>query len=194
MPTTTSTLTRTTPEGVRIPVPGRYELEPNHSEIGFVARHLVVTKVRGRFSRYEVDVQIAEDISDSTLEVRIDAASITTGNADRDAHLRSPDFFDVERFNELVFRSTGIRHASGDTWLVDGTLEIVGVARPVTLEVEFGGEIVDPWGNTRLLATATTEIDREAWGLTWNQLLEAGGVAVSKKIRIEIEAQALPVA
>lgn len=189
---TVTTLTRTTPDGTTIPAAGRYTLDANHTEVGFVARHLMVTKVRGRFSSYDVDLEIADDITQSSLVVRIDAASVTTGNADRDAHLRSADFFDAETFPQLTFTSTGVRHAKGNKWLVDGDLEIVGISNPVTLDVEFAGETVDPYGNTKLFASASTEIDREAWGLTWNAVLEAGGVTVSKKIKIEIEAQAVP--
>jgi len=190
-PTATTTLTRTL-DGRTVPAAGRYQLDPNHSEVGFVARHLVVTKVRGRFERYDVDLTVADRIEDSTLEVRMDAASITTGNPDRDAHLRSGDFFDVEAFPQLTFRSTGVRAAKGDIWNVDGELEIKGIRRPVTLEVEFHGQTVDPYGNAKLLGTASTEINREDWGLTWNAVLETGSVVVSKKIQIEIEVQAVP--
>jgi polyisoprenoid-binding protein YceI len=190
-PTATTTLTRTV-DGRSVPAAGRYQLDPNHSEVGFIARHLVVTKVRGRFERYDVDLTVADRVEDSTLEVRLDAASITTGNPDRDAHLRSADFFDVENHPQLMFRSTGVRNVSGDTWNVDGDLEIRGTSRPVTLSVEFHGEMTDPYGNAKLLATASTEINREDWGLTWNAVLETGSVVVSKKIQIEIEVQAVP--
>lgn len=189
----TGTLTRTL-DGRRVPVPGAYALDPTHTEVGFVARHLVVTKVRGRFASYEVDLRIADRIEDSSLEVRLDAGSITTGNPDRDAHLRSGDFLDADNHAQLVFRSTGVRPVSATVWKVDGDLEIRGVSRPVTLDVEFLGETVDPFGNQKLLATASTEIDREDWGLTWNAVLETGSVLVSKKIQIEIDAQAVPVA
>lgn len=192
-PTATTTLTRSL-DGRTVPAAGRYQLDPNHSEVGFIARHLVVTKVRGRFERYDVDLAIADRVEDSTLEVRMDAASITTGNPDRDAHLRSPDFFDVENHPQLVFRSKTIRNVSDIVWLVEGDLEILGVSKPVTLEVGFHGEVTDPYGNVKLLATATTEINREDWGLTWNAVLEAGSVVVSKKIQIEIEVQAVPAA
>lgn len=183
-----------TVDGRNVPTAGRYTLDPSHSEVGFVARHLVVTKVRGRFERYDVDVEIADRIEDSTLEVRIDAASVTTGNADRDAHLRGADFLDVDNHGQVVFRSSGVRPVSATEWKVDGALEIRGVSRPVTLDVEFLGEQRDPWGNPKLLATARTEIDREDWGLTWNAVLETGSVLVSKKIQIEIDVQAVPVA
>lgn len=189
--TATTTLTRTV-DGRRVPAPGSYQLDAAHSEVGFVARHLVVTKVRGRFQSYDVDLRISDRIEDSTLEVRLDAASITTGNPDRDAHLRTGDFLDVEHHPQLTFRSRSIRPVSVTEWAVDGELEIRGVARPVTLEVEFLGETVDPFGNTKLLATARTEIDREDWGLTWNAVLETGSVLVSKKIQIEIDVQAVP--
>lgn len=191
-PTTTALPLLREVGGRAVPAAGRYTLDPNHTEVGFVARHLVVTKVRGRFERWNATVEIADAIEDSSLEVRLDATSITTGNAERDAHLRSGDFLDAENHPELVFRSTAVRAVDGNRWVVDGFLEIRGVAKLVSLEVDFHGTQPDPWGNTRLVASASTEINREDWGLTWNQVLETGSVLVSKKIQIEIEAQALP--
>jgi polyisoprenoid-binding protein YceI len=190
-PTATASLTKTI-DGRVVPVAGSYTLDSAHSEVGFVARHLVVTKVRGRFDKHQVDIKINDRIEDSSLRVVLDAASITTGSSDRDAHLRSGDFLDVENFPALTFTSTGVRPVSSTEWNVDGNLEIRGVSKPVTLQVEFLGETVDPFGNTKLLATARTEIDREEWGLTWNAVLETGSVLVSKKIQIEIDAQAVP--
>lgn len=189
------TLTNLTREvgGRTVPVAGAYQLDPTHTEVGFVARHLVVTKVRGRFTEWSADLQVAENIEDSSMDVRLKAASITTGNEDRDAHLKSEDFFDVGNHEELIFRSTGVRPLDDDRWAVDGTLEIKGVGKPLTLTIDFQGAGEDPWGNTRLFATASAELDREEWGLTWNMAVESGGLLVSKKIKIEIEAQALPV-
>lgn len=191
MTTRTETLIREV-GGRTVPAVGQYKLDPGHTQVGFVARHLVMTKVRGQFENWTAELEIADRIEDSTLVVRMEAKSITTGNPDRDEHLRSPDFLDVENHKELVFRSTAVRASADGAWDVEGLLEIMGIAKPVVLKVDFAGEGVDPWGNTKLFATASTEINREDWGLTWNVALEAGGLLVSKKIKIQIEVQALP--
>jgi polyisoprenoid-binding protein YceI len=149
----------------------------------------MVTKVRGNFGSYSGNISIAEPIENSSVEVSIEAASVSTGAEDRDNHLRSADFFDVESHPTITFRSTAVRRTGSD-FEVDGELTIVGVTKPVTLDVEFDGEATDPWGNNKAGFTASTTIDRETWGLTWNAPLEAGGVLVSKEIKIEIEAQA----
>jgi polyisoprenoid-binding protein YceI len=149
----------------------------------------MVTKVRGAFESYTGTIDVAEPIEDSSVKVEIDAASITTGTADRDGHLRSGDFLDVENHPTLTFTSTAVRRDGGD-FKVDGGLTIAGVTKPVTLDVEFDGEATDPWGNTKAGFTASTTINREDWGLTWNAALEGGGVLVSKEIKIEIETEA----
>ena len=169
---------------------GEWVLDPSHTSVEAVARHMVFTKVRGRFTDVSGKVEFGTDWSDSSVEVEIAAASIDTGNADRDGHLLSPDFLDVENHPFLTFKSTSVRE-SGAGLKVEGDLSIRGVSRPVVLDVTYEGSGVDPWGGTRQLFTATTEIDREEWGITWNQALETGGVLVSKKFQIEIEAQAI---
>lgn len=176
-------------ETTTLPQVGTWTLDDQHSRVGFVAKHLMVTKVRGAFTSYSGTIDVADPIEESTVSVEIDAASIETGTADRDGHLKSGDFLDVENHPKLTFRSTGIRRDGAD-FKVDGDLTIVGVTRPVTLDVEFDGEATDPWGNTKAGFTASTTIDRTEWGLTWNATLESGGVLVSKDIKIEIEAQA----
>ncbi len=183
----TNDLTRTV-DGALVPAVGTYAIDASHSHADFVVRHLMVAKARGGFSKLSGTVTVAEEVTDSAVEVEIDAASVDTRDAGRDEHLRSPDFFDVEEFPTLAYRSTGIRR-DGDGWVLDGELTIKGVARPVALDVEFLGTAVDPWGGSRLAFSATGEIDREAWGLNWNQALETGGVLVGKAVKLEIEAE-----
>lgn len=172
----------------QLPPAGTWAIEPSHSNIEAVARHLRVTKVRGRFSSFEGKVEVPEDALQSRIEVTIDAASIDTNSEDRDQHLRSEDFLHVEEFPTLTFRSTKVEEA-GDGYRVTGDLTMRGVTKPVTLDVTYGGLTEDPWGNTRALFAAETTIDRAEWGLTWNQALEAGGVLVSKTFDIEAQLQ-----
>jgi polyisoprenoid-binding protein YceI len=181
---TTTDLDRST-----LPVTGTWAIDPGHTSAGFVARHLMVTKVRGNFTDVEGVVTVADDPIQSSVEATLKTASIDTRNADRDAHLRSPDFFDVETFPTISFRSTAVRHVKGDDWKLDGELTIKGVAKPVTLDVEFEGLTPDPWGGQRAAFSASTEVDREEWGLNWNVALETGGLLVSKKIKLELDVQ-----
>jgi polyisoprenoid-binding protein YceI len=170
----------------------RWEIDSSHSGIHFSVRHLVIAKVRGQFSRWTGSVQVPDgDFTRASLEVAIDAASIDTGVADRDAHLRSADFLDVERFPELTFTSTQVEPAGKDRLRVNGQLTIKGVTRDVTLDVEHLGLAKDPWGNERAAFTARTSVDRREFGLTWNQALETGGVLVGERVDIEIEIQAV---
>ena len=173
----------------QLPPAGTWIIEPTHSTIEAVARHLKITKVRGRFSSYEGKVTVPEDDAlQASVDVTIDAASIDTGSDDRDEHLRSGDFLDVENHPTLSFRSTGASEVQGG-YAITGDLTMAGVTKPVTLDVAYGGLTEDPWGNTRALFSAETTIDRGEWGLTWNQTLEAGGVLVSKQFDIEIQLQ-----
>jgi polyisoprenoid-binding protein YceI len=177
--------------GVELPTPGTYALDPTHTRIGFVARHLMVTKVRGHFAQFEGTITIADEPHGSTADVSIQTASLETGAPDRDNHLRSGDFFEAEKYPELTFRNARVVSQKGTDFTVVGDLTIKDVTREVTLAVELDGVVKDPWGGTRLAVTASTEIDREDWGMTWNAALEAGGVLASKKIRIEIESEAV---
>ena len=163
---------------------GTWTIDPSHSEVGFTARHMMVSKVRGSFGEVTGTVVVADDLSASTAEATIQLASVTTGSEDRDAHLRSADFFDVENNPEMTFRSTSF---DGET--LTGDLTIKGVTKPVTLDVEFGGVGTDPWGNEKAGFEATGEIDRTDWGLTWNANLEKGGVLVSEKIKLALDIQ-----
>lgn len=176
-----------TPAG-QLPALGRWTVDPGHAEVAFIGRHFGLTKVRGRFTGIDGSVDIAEPIEASTIEVVIDMASVESGSSDRDDHLRSSDLFDVERHPTATFRSTRIDPA-GDRGQIHGDLTIRGVTRPVTLDVEFLGQAVDPWDNQRAVFTASTRINREEWGVTWNMVLDAGGLLVSKEIRLEIDVE-----
>lgn len=183
----TDTLTRRI-EGYSVPAAGTYTFDPTHSKIEAIARHLMVTKVRGHFAEYEGTVVVAEDPTQSRVELTLQADSITTGTPDRDAHLRSPDFLDVENHPTLSFRSTRIV-PNGDAWKLTGDLTIVGKTNPVTLDLDFLGVIGDPWGNAKAAFSASGEFNRKDFGLTWNVALEGGGLLVSEVFKLEIEAQ-----
>ena len=180
-----------THEGREIPHPGTYELDRGHSGVEFVARHLMISKVRGRFAEFDGRIDIAEVPQDSSVEVTVQAASVDSGEPTRDGHLRSPDFFDVERYPTIKFRSTRVEPDKSGTWKVQGDLTVRDITKPVTLTVDFDGATRDPWGNERLGFAASTELDREEWGLTWNQPLETGGFLVGKKVRIELGVEAI---
>jgi polyisoprenoid-binding protein YceI len=167
---------------------GTWVLDPAHTRFGFVARHLMVTKVRGYFDEFEGKVEIADDLTDSSVDISLKAASITTGAKDRDAHLRSGDFLDAEHYEEVRFVSTGIEEV-GDTWKVTGDLTIRDVTHPVTLDVTYDGTAADPWGNEHIAFSASARLHREEWDLSWNVALEGGGWLVSKDVTLEIEGQ-----
>jgi polyisoprenoid-binding protein YceI len=188
--TTTETNTRSW-NGLTIPTAGTYLLDQAHRRVGFVARHMMVSKVRGEFTDATASITIGEDPLQSSVTATIQAASITTGQSDRDAHMRSGDFLEVEKFPTLEFRSTGVKSRHGNEFVLSGDLTIKGVTRPVELEVEFEGAGRSPFGQDVFGFTATTEIDREDFGLTWNVALETGGVLVGKKVKIEIEGEAI---
>jgi len=172
-----------------------WKIDPAHSTIGFSARHMMITRVRGRFTDVEGEITTdADDPGASRVEVDIDAASIDTNVEDRDAHLRSGDFLDVENNPRMTFRSTRIDGATGEPgseFRVVGDLTIAGTTREVTLDAIFEGEGQDPWGGTRAAFSAETKIDRRDFGLTWNQALEAGGVLVGHDVTIDLQVQAV---
>jgi len=168
-----------------LPVPGRWQIDPGHTELAFIGRHFMLTKVRGRFTGVTGAIQVAEDPAQSTAEVTIDMASVNSGSQARDDHLRSADFFDTAQHPTATF--TG--HAAtwqGASGVLEGELTIRGITRRVTLRVEYLGHVTDPWGGHRAIFTASGTLNREDWGLTWNQVLD-GGLLVSTQIRIEIE-------
>jgi polyisoprenoid-binding protein YceI len=170
----------------------RWNIDAAYSGIHFSIRHMVFSKVRGRFGTYTGTIELDDgDFTRSRVEASIDAASIDTGTAQRDVHLRSPDFLDVEKFPQLRFRSTRIEKVGADRYDVIGELSIRDVTREVTLDVEASGKGKDPWGNERFGFIAKTAIDRREFGLQWNQVLEAGGVLVGDRVDIELEVQAV---
>jgi polyisoprenoid-binding protein YceI len=168
---------------------GTWTVDASHSELGFVARHLMVTKVRGQFKEFEGTVKVGESLSDSQVTAVAQLASVDTGSADRDAHLKSADFFDVENNPTMSFTSTEVTADS-----LKGDLTIKGVTKPVVFDLEFGGLATDPWGNQKAGFEATAEINRKDWGLEWNVALEGGGVLVSEKIKINLDIQLLKAA
>jgi polyisoprenoid-binding protein YceI len=175
---------------VRLPSPGTWEIDPAHTTIEAVARHLMVTKVRGRFTDFFGRFEIDEKPEDSKFELTINATSITTADEQRDRHLRSPDFLDVANFPTIDFRSTEITSNGDGSYTVTGDLTIRGVTAPVAIESAYLGVATDPWGNEKAAFSGTTELDREAFGMTWNQALETGGVLVGRKLAVELEIQA----
>ncbi|GIU86714.1 MAG: polyisoprenoid-binding protein [Acidimicrobiia bacterium] len=171
---------------------GTYEIDPAHSRIGFVARHAMVTKVRGSFDDFSGSGHFdAEHPGRSSLELTIRAASVDTRNADRDAHLRGADFLDVERYPMIGFRSTAVEQVDVTRFRVTGDLTIKGVTRPVTVDLEYTGAAVDPFGNQRIGFEGGATVNRKDWGLTWNLALEAGGVLVGEKVHLEFEVSAI---
>jgi polyisoprenoid-binding protein YceI len=179
-------------EKLNSPLPsGTWELDPNHTVVGAVARHLMVTKVRGRFKLFQGAIHVEDTVEDSWAELEIDAASIDTGVEDRDNHLRSADFLDVEHYPTITYRTSKVERTGESTLRVEGDITIRSVTRPVPLDVTFEGLTPDPWGGTRAAFIATGELEREQWGMTWNVPLEHGGLLVSKSIQLEIEAQAV---
>jgi len=183
-----------------VPVPGTvpaaltgdFVLDASHTRIGFVARHAMVTKVRGSFATFEGKAHLdAENPAASTAEVAIEVASIDTGNAQRDEHLRANDFFDAPSFPQITFRSTGVEVLAEDRFALTGDLTIKGTTRPVTIEFEHTGVATDPYGNLRAGFEGRAVINRRDWGVSWNAALETGGVLVSDKITLEFDVSAI---
>jgi polyisoprenoid-binding protein YceI len=171
---------------------GTYTIDPSHSRIGFVARHAMVTKVRGSFNQFDGTGYFdAANPANSHLTLTIQAASIDTRNADRDGHLKSNDFFDMENYPEITFVSTAVEQVDADNYRVSGDLTIKGVTKPVTVDFEYTGTAVDPFGNTRIGFEGQTTVNRKDWGVNWNAALEAGGVLVSEKVTLEFEVSAI---
>ena len=175
-------------------ISGDYAIDASHSRLGFTARHAMVTKVRGQFGEFEGTAHVdTAQPGNSSVKLKIAAASIDTRSADRDGHLRSGDFFDVETYPELSFASTSVSR-DGSEWTIAGDLTIKGVSRPVTIEFEETGSAQDPFGNTRIGFEGATTINRKDWGLTWNAALETGGLLVSEKIKLEFDISAIKTA
>ena len=181
-----------TETAVEIPgyVAGTWTIDPVHSEVSFVVRHMMVSKVRGRFDKFEGTIVTGSDPLQSSVTATIDLSSIDTGNPDRDNHIRSADFFDVEAHPSMTYRSTGVRR-HGDGFVVDGQLTLKGVTRDVPLALELNGFGPDAYGGTRAGFTATAEISRGDFGINWNAAIEGGGVVVSDKVTIQLEIEAV---
>jgi polyisoprenoid-binding protein YceI len=171
---------------------GDYTIDPSHSRIGFVARHAMVAKVRGAFNDFEGSFHFdPADPAGSSAKVVIQAKSIDTRNEQRDAHLRSNDFFSMDEYPEIVFESTSAEKVDDEHFKLNGDLTIKGVVRPVSIDFEYSGSVIDPWGKQRLGFEGSTTVNRKDWGVNWNVALEAGGVLVSEKVTLELEIAAV---
>ncbi|MFF7973646.1 YceI family protein [Streptomyces sp. NPDC007905] len=190
-----STDTATAPTAVNpdlAALTGDYTIDPAHTTIGFVARHAMVTNVKGSFQDFTGTLHLdGEDPAKSTATLDVSMESIETGNADRDGHLKSSDFFKTDEFPTMTFRSTKAEALGGDEYRVTGDLSILGVTKPITIDLEFNGAAKDPFGNERVGFEGRTEILRSEWGLTWNAALETGGVLVSDKIKLNFDISAI---
>ncbi|GAA3493332.1 YceI family protein [Streptomyces prasinosporus] len=171
---------------------GDYELDPAHTTIGFVARHAMVTNVKGHFKEFSGQLHLdGADPSRSTASIDVVMDTIDTGNADRDGHLRSADFFKIDEFPTMTFRSTQAEALGGDDYRITGDLTILGTTKPITIDLEFNGAAKDPFGNERVGFEGKAEIQRSEWGLTWNAALETGGMLVSDKIKLVFDISAI---
>jgi polyisoprenoid-binding protein YceI len=178
---------------LRVPA-GTWTVDRDHSSVGFEVKHMMIATVRGHFSEFEGTLEAAEDDpSNSHAHGTVNVASIDTGNADRDAHLRSPDFFDVERYPQARFESTRIEHVEGGKYRVTGDLTLKGETRPVTMDATVMGAAEDPWGNERVGVEVRGTINRSEFGLTWQQKLASGGLLVGEEVRILIDISAVRV-
>lgn len=166
----------------------KWALDPAHSEITFRVKHLMISNVKGEFNQFKATID-GEDFTKSTISVNIDAGSISTNNESRDTHLKSADFFEVEKYPEITFVSTSFEKINGEDYKLTGDLTMRGVTKPITLDVEFGGFMKDPYGNEKAGFSVNGKLDRKDFGLNWNAALEAGGVMVSNEIRINAEVQ-----
>ncbi|MGW2648228.1 YceI family protein [Streptomyces sp. NPDC001393] len=171
---------------------GDYTIDPAHTTIGFVARHAMVTNVKGAFQDFTGTLHLdGADPARSTATIDVEMASIDTGNADRDGHLKSSDFFKIDEFPTMTFRSTRAEALGGDAYRITGDLSLLGVTRPITIDLEFNGAAKDPFGNERVGFEGKAEILRSEWGLTWNAALETGGVLVSDRIKLNFDISAI---
>jgi polyisoprenoid-binding protein YceI len=183
-------MTQTLTERIPGYVAGTWTIDTLHSEVGFSVRHMMVSKVRGKFTKFDGELVTGENLLDSTVTAEIDLSSIETGSEQRDNHLRSPDFFDTDKHPQMTYRSTGVRADGGD-WVLDGELTLKGVTRTVPLKLEVNGFGPDPFGGTRAGFTATGHFNRGDFGVTYNAAIEGGGVVVSDKVDVHLEIEAI---
>lgn len=168
----------------------KWSIDPTHSELGFKVRHLMISNVTGTFKQFTVQAEsLGEDFTKGTVEVAADIASIFTNNEQRDQHLRTSDFFEVEKHPQLTFKSTGFEKATAGGFTLKGDLSMKGISKPVSLQVEFNGIAKDPWGNTKAGFVISGKINRHDWGLNWNAALETGGFMLGEEIKIQSEIQ-----
>ena len=178
--------------GVSYPPAGTYELDASHTEVGFVARHML-TKTRGRFTEFSGTIEVGETAESSSVQVDVQTGSVQTNFEQRDNHLKSADFFEIDEYPIMTFRSTAIRHTGGSSFELEGDLTVKDVTKPITLKGEFNGWGKDPFDNTKIFAEASTTVEREDWDLTWNVAVETGGLLVGKKVDIVIDLEAIKV-
>ncbi len=178
-------------QGMTFPTPGVFKLDPMHTHVGFLARHMMVSKVRGRFGDYDGTIVIADDVLQSSVEVTIKVASIDTREDARDNHLRSPDFFEAETHPEITFKSSKIEQVKEERFAITGLLTIKSVSQEITLDTSYEGVIADPYGGQRIGFTAKAELDRYDFGLTWGAALETGGLVVGRNVILEFEIEAV---
>jgi polyisoprenoid-binding protein YceI len=176
-------------ESITLPPAGTYELDASHTEVGFVAKHLL-SKTRGRFTEFSGTIEVGDSPETSHVEVEVKTASVQTNFGQRDEHLKSADFFEVDEHPVMTFKSTAVRHTDGTSFELDGDLTIRDITKPVTLTGEYLGSGVDPFGNTYFSAEAKTTVEREDWDLNWNMAIETGGLLVGKKVELVIEVEA----
>lgn len=169
---------------------GTWNVDPTHSSVGFIARHLMVSKVRGSFGAFTGTITVGDNPLDSKVEASVDVTSVTTGDASRDGHLQSPDFFDAATFPTMTLVSTGLS-PDGDDFTLNADVTIKGVTKPVAFELEFEGIATDPWGNTKAGFSAEAEISRKDWGMEFNMALDTGGVLVGDKVKLQLDIQAV---
>ena len=191
MTTQAAAVTSRTVNGAEYPAVGTYAIDPSHTQLGFAVRHMAVSKVRGRLSKFDGTIEIAEDPKDSKVSLTIDATSVDTRDENRDNHLRTNDFFDVENHPTWSFTSTSITPVDPTEWKVTGDLTIRGVTKPVTLDVSLEGVVKDPYGNHRVGFSGKTTINREDFDVSFGAVMEAGGLVVAKKVDIELEVEAV---
>jgi polyisoprenoid-binding protein YceI len=185
------TLTLARPDDAEGPRPGRWTIDPVHSSIFVTAQHLGLAKVRGQFRSFGGEIYVADPAESSWVEARIDAGSIDTGSAQRDAHLQSPDFLDIERFPEIVYRATGLQPTGPRRWTVLGELELAGVARHVPLDLRYVGTGPDPWGGQRVAFAATARLNRADFRMNWNQAVDVGIAVVGTHLQVELDVEAV---